>query len=610
MSSRVLLIFFISIVSSELHSACYYKNSSMEKKRKDCVNTFGMDWDCSRNTCVNQVQTTNLREDWKECNHKELSERNACYDKVAFNHSELRELDEATDMSGKYANASISGMYLALEMIDKSAMGDFAPCTSKKIMGLASKANLVATAAVEWISRSRLNAIKEDYENQVKEEGAYDAQMQALEHAKVEREVVIELAKIMKNAYSISTGLYATASVVAIAEIALIKSPPCSGIGPAPGAPGGVITTKGLSKLVNTSTGIAGIGLTGSSLSYKLMRSAKLQEERAKKELKQIKETILRFKTASAGYCSPEQREQISSDPECYCYNEDGSKNDNRTNSDICNNFWEGVEKSLFVPPSNYTALNKEIKKKVCVMKNGQVDRDCKCRQILDTKNENSCLKVSMNKNELRGLGTSFGIDGAVNTINALASGRYGFSDLDTSEFSKNAIKAKRFLRAELGKLAKKDALEKRKRDPLLADFRRKFLKSAYSKSDSMGKVKQSIEELAQSLRPSDEYIENAENGNIEIPAKSGITFSGSGKGSLNKKRNNDDSLGSFTEEVNHSHDFQEPDDEVVVLNTNDIEKDTGKSIFKIISKRYFITGFKKLDLIETVPDEELAESE
>lgn len=597
---KYLLLFtaFLSF-STVSRSACFYKNSQMEKKRLECVGSFGRDWDCKRNTCFNEVETTNLRKDWKACNNLTPDQKEACYDNVAYNHSEIRELDEATRLDGKYSSATVGGIFYTLNALDKSVASQATPCTSKKVMKKASLINLGLIAYMEYRSRSQLKALAEDYAKKSEELSDYDAQFKALEHLKAERELVRDLAKSAKKSHMLSAALYGASGVIAVAEIALIKTPPCSGIGPISDTPTGVSDGGMFSKVINTSTGIAAFSLTGASLSLKLSEAAKIQEEKASQEIKKIEELMKKFPVAAAGYCSKEQRESISGTPDCYCRNDDGSKNENRTNSDICNQYWEGIEKNIFVPASSYASLEKAKNKKVCILKSGQVDKDCKCRQLLNEKNENACLKVSMNRNEMSSVGNVLGMKGLMNSVNSLSNGKYGFSDLDSSDLARSAIRNKRYLKAELNKLATQDAINKIKRSPLLPKMRTAFLKKSYREAESIpGNKSLSLDELAKSIRPKDEFIQNAENEDFPI-RKSKISYSG-GRGTLNK-RNKESGTDFDTYSQNQGDGSikgpaSEPEG---VFEDNDIIKKPDVSIFKIIRTRYIKTAWPRFMGVE-----------
>lgn len=595
MTLKYIIIFtlFLSF-SSESRSACFYKNNQMEKKRLECVGTFGRDWDCKRNTCFNEVETTNLRKDWKTCNKLAPDQKETCYDNVAYNHSEIRELDEATRLEGKYSSATLGGIFYALNALDKSVASQATPCTSKKIMKKASLINLAIIAYMEYRSRSQLKALAEDYANKSEEQSDYDAQYRALEHLKTERELVRDLAKSAKKAHMLSAALFGASGVIAVAEIALIKTPPCSGIGPVSDSPTGVAEGGMFSKVLNTSTGIAAFSLTGASLSLKLSEGARIQEEKASEEIKKIDALIKKFPVAAAGYCSQEQRESVSSTPDCYCRNEDGSKNENRTSSEICNQYWEGIEKNIFTPASSYTNLEEVKKKKVCILKSGQVDKDCKCKQLLNSKNENACLKISMSTNEMRSIGNVLGMKGLMNSMNTLSNGKLGFSDLDSSDLARSAIRNKRYLKAELSKLATQDAINKVKRSPLLPKMRTAFLKKSYREAETIpGSKSLSLDELAKSIRPNDEFIQNAENEEFPV-RKNKISYSG-GRGTLSKKNENGgSSFDSFSENHGEGSVKGPASDPEGVFEDNDIVNKPEVSIFKIIETRYIKTAWPR----------------
>ena len=149
------------------------------------------------------------------------------------------------------------------------------------------------------------------------------------------------------------------------------------------------------------------------------------------------------FESTMARYC-PKGREDLK-DPSCYCYTSKGRPNPQRTKSNICQNLWKKDNVNYAVAASAYR--EKEGEPEGCLAKNGQFDPDCECRKYKDTATgKNLCADTSTNivipaslQRNLSGVGQ------AVKAANVLTGASSDTNALNSDALAKAATKTRRY---------------------------------------------------------------------------------------------------------------------------------------------------------------------
>ncbi len=135
--------------------------------------------------------------------------------------------------------------------------------------------------------------------------------------------------------------------------------------------------------------------------SIMLANQAKKQKDKADENIKAIDEALETFAGQMAGYC-PDGREDLNNE-RCYCYSDDGVKNDNRSNSAMCQNLWAADTKNFALDETSYALSNGPAQ--VCLRVDGKIDEDCKCRKLIDSKTkQNACSTNTYNMTSLGSL--------------------------------------------------------------------------------------------------------------------------------------------------------------------------------------------------------------
>lgn len=357
----------------------------------------------------------------------------------------------------------------------------------------------------------------------------------------------------------------------------------------------------GYADVLGTSEAIAITSGVSLGFATYLRKAAADQESEAKDNSKKVQEMIDKFTDVmdGSGYCSPDQREDLGN-PQCYCYEANGDKNMNRTNSQICQALWAQNTESLMVKAGDYAGKN-AVNPKACILVNGQTDRACKCKQMINkTTGENACLKVPLGSNSLGVLGPAMGLPAIQSTVGNLTTGRSSIGTLNGSALDKQVAKIQKIAKPMVDKLNQNRAgqglgpvnpFDRKFQDGML-----KRLKSSGVLSNASAAA--SPASLAASARPSGGKLATGLNSAEKGAGLSKRSYFG-GKGIRSKSRGG------------------KPKDDFAFLNNsgsggggkvmgamekkgfnykdNDIVKNKGVSIWKVISNRYRQSGVRRL---------------
>ncbi|MFZ4714042.1 MAG: hypothetical protein ACOYL6_10035 [Bacteriovoracaceae bacterium] len=293
------------------------------------------------------------------------------------------------------------------------------------------------------------------------------------------------------------------------------------------------------------------------------------------------------------GLCKIEDRKDPSK-PNCYCYiEEQGAEkpNPSTANTDICKQKF-GLTKNI-----DYDSKTTVANGKVCFNKNGTMDMTCKCKQEKDKGGTgNSCMKVQKGFDVKSNLGFTGMGNSALNAFNKLAEGDIRGASLSGSSIS-NTMKAAENLKRKLNEALKKNGL------PPISDQEQR---------EALGAVLKSAEDLiAQNGLGSGSGSSNlmasidpklAEKMDKKALASgvvaSDLKFTGTSAVAGAKKEGFD--MGDLGGSDSGSGEVVDiGTDEVMAKNFNyggnDISKNSGENIFKMISNRYLVSGLKRL---------------
>ena len=584
---------------SYAQGTCSYPNdSSLDKKQRDCSKDSARTWNCRLNRCVTTAAAQADREKFKECAEKvDDAERKACHDKYAESESGVSGGDKGSSagVAGGAVVGTAAAVYavmMGMAMAEKTTDEHVAAvCFSHKILMGGAIIMILTELYMLLVAEKKFKKIGSKYGGEQVSEDAHSAQLRALEYLKEEQKEVAALAKTRANAYTLQMVIYTAALIIATIEKIRSKNP----------SDGKALTceaaknTSFMMQYGGTMT-FAGVGFVLAGI---LLGFAKKQESDANDNVAAIEKTIKKFKDVMEGssYCSPHARQDLNN-PQCYCYDTNGSKNSDRTNSQACQALWAQNDQNLMAGSTNY-AGKVDAKTKVCMLRNGQMDRKCQCRRMINkTTGENACMKVPMGTNSFGSIGTALGLPGIGATVGNLAGGNTSLGQLNGSSLEKQLAKSRKILDNTVAKLNKDRAAEGLA--PVSLNMEKQaasLVKKLSPKQIAKGKVAD-IASLGASSRPTSGALAKAlKDADKSVGLKRSSTMlggsglRGGGKGSskgdqfafLNNAGGGGGKVMGGPEKKNYDY------------KDNDIVKNKSVSIWKIISARYSKSGVRRL---------------
>jgi hypothetical protein len=354
--------------------------------------------------------------------------------------------------------------------------------------------------------------------------------------------------------------------------------------------------TDSIGEFFSSPAGIAVMSGISTVLSGKLYQAAAEQEEEAKQNVIKIDKIMATFKDSFAAYC-PNGREVLT-EPTCYCYKEDGSQNKDRTKSQTCVDLWAKNIYNLAANAGSYSGVSQFVDSVGCLSASGQFDENCKCKKFVDAKGNNSCMKsssINLPANSFgAGLLSNTGMRDVLKLAANSSNGNPNFNGFNSALLGLKAISGKQFNDNLLNKLGTQTG----------SDFKRvnngnvlELAKSAIGPkalAAAMANSKSPLETMASggSISPkSAELIKSA-------ASKAGFDLSG-GYGLQNKKSSPKDAMNlnfgaDNANAASQTQNFPEAEKNYNYKNS-DISKNSGASIFDIISNRYIQSGLKRL---------------
>jgi hypothetical protein len=166
------------------------------------------------------------------------------------------------------------------------------------------------------------------------------------------------------------------------------------------------------------------------AMTLMMSKHAGSQAEASTKRAELLRKMKDEFASASGAIysCKSEDRNDPAK-PNCYCYTSENAKNSNRSNSQICQKLWAGINTQA----GNYSTL--ATSSKVCVNQNQQADATCACRA------SNTCMKVKLNGVSGLGMGSMSVLGGAVAPLNKIMDGTIDGANIDGASLANNAAK-------------------------------------------------------------------------------------------------------------------------------------------------------------------------
>jgi hypothetical protein len=627
----------LSVLALNLSSTAVYADLSqlenqMASQEQECLKQTNMSWDNNLNRCVRSAQSQEELDDYKECAAMtDDAARKQCHDQIANDRS--GSLTDDKDQKGGGINY-IFGAAAGLNIL--SSKGKGSQCMSGYVAAATGILGGFAQKMFVKGAKKKLEELQKKYKEGAISEDAYQAQVKAFEYLRDEQLAIEDMAKKRQMTYYAISAGYGAALFMVWKDM---KKPTCKGESsdssdtssaepatvttvdtPTDTAPAtesaGEVTAEtdvpGTSVSSQAAEGIAsaasktmdifshwGTVAVASGLgvlwNMKLAMAAGKQAKEAKENANRINKVIADFQTNVAGLC-PQGREDMQN-PRCFCYAADGAKHEDRTNSGICQELWAADDRSLYVNPDDKVAGAKS-NTVGCVDFSGKFDESCKCKNFKTNSGENACMKVKTPTNVSMNGANQFATAQLLGSTNSMINGKTPVGTFTGFNPASQAAIAKKIAdqsEVKINKLLKEEGISP---VPLTGKFAdhvaKKLANSPIAKKAVAGTSFTPIVDGRPTKGGIAEALKKAqEKAGIKKMAYSDKKTSLGGKRKKKKRYDfsfSDDgkiiSTGKTNKEfMNKKYDYKEND----IITRDDV------SIWKVITRRYNVSGLKRL---------------
>ena len=606
MMNRVVILFVLLLPSL-----------SFGINKKECAKIPGKTWSGEVNRCVNSKQTTQFREAHKQCEAvSDKESRDKCLRNLAETAVKKDGFEDATT-GGNWASLPVAVLAAVLGGITAISTGfdeilNFS-CLHRSLFVATSLGHLAAEGAIllffENALEEKKKKWKEEIDKKYSEGTSFDIQMAAFDYLYEEQTEIKKVADARAVAYLIVAGGYTATAAVTVVDM-VTANPACqtptsfwrhlSPLGEAY-AQAGVPTDHILKRYLDTPGASGGSSeggsfmsppivlvssLAGAAVAGLLAYHAHQESLKIEKNMEHIKKIKEAFANQAKTHCL-QGRNDIK-DPQCYCYTDSGRQNPNRSASATCQNTWKEEQQSVFKKATDYTFVSSEHKNN-CVFANGKLDPTCRCRSLSQKgTGKNACMSIPTTLPRLGGLSQALSYPTTSKALNKALEGNLNTGKYSQNALNKNVARAGKATQKLLKKLNEKRKKEGLPPISLTDNIKQGFIKK-FSDTGRIRKVS-NLPRMAFDSRPSigKSLIQQASK-KTNIPS-----YTGSGRGPVKKKKKKDELNFAFNEtgqkEANFDDFAQEYD-----YGDKDITKNDKIRVWDIITKRYNISGYKRL---------------
>lgn len=613
--AKALKTFILNILTLQLIigvPAFAQLDGGIQAEKDNCTGASKV-WDDELNSCITNQDAIDIKDQTNACADSENPDQ--CYMDQAQSKTGVQKGDSFQNKKIENVAQFIAGIYSVFTMINLSALADRKlkysgnRCTSKKIFQITSAGWVAGDLFLKHLAKKNFEKLSKDYkseqenkENKGGEDSSFQAQTRAFAYLREEQEQVKDQAKKRKVLQIAVIGGYAAALGFAIKET-FWPNPAnvCKGEGSESemSGEGSLMAQTGLSYgqlLVKLGSSpqmmvAAGVMLT---LNGYLIHYASQEQSRAEENIKSIDDIIDTYSDYMAGFC-PDGREDLNNE-RCYCYQEDGNKNENRTNSAICQNLFAADD-------LNYSLLQERVAtakagpRQGCMTVTGQFDVDCKCRNMINNvTKQNACAKTPATGIMTGGFGASIGAPNAINTGNSLSNGAStALAKLDEGALQASAARQKKVLESlkqqsikNGANLPKDSDIERLANEQAIKFNQDPAAQRLFNSNGIGGNSGSRPPELASAIKKAEEKADFKK-------ASTNLATIGTGKAAIGPggkngafKFNWDDNNGASNKVQNFmkkKYDYKD----------NDIVKRDDVSLWNVISNRYQTSGLRRL---------------
>lgn len=358
------------------------------------------------------------------------------------------------------------------------------------------------------------------------------------------------------------------------------------------GAGGGALVLnkiEPLKKFFTSSKGIALISGIAMAISLKLVSLSKKQAKIAQENADHVQTIITRFKELLVRSCPDGREDQTNT--ACFCMNDNFTQNNSRTNSKSCQDFWDVLSKNYFVGADDYGLASGEVSSG-CLTLDGRFDAQCECRQFIDDSGANACQQGSITSMNLGLAGAGLSVSPLVTTSNDLLSGKTSIGSVNGESFGRLAIKNR-----ELAEKFDKE-FNKTTGGSLIPNSEElsSFIKDTVPPSllNSLGNSGLATGSLVKgaNLKGANNLAVKKALSEANLDSKK-VVYNAKKASATRKKEKSQFSLGfSGKKSSGKSQDFMS---KIYKTGQTEINENDQVSLFKIITRRYQVTGLRNL---------------
>ncbi len=639
-----------------LSSIWAYPSTGLDEKKAACTGAH-QKWDDSLNRCMVTQGAVDMKGNTDACAGS--ADPESCYMKVAEKETGVQEGDKLESKNIELVAKVVAGAYAIFSFIAGSAAFERYTKAGEKAMkgtgvkkGCKSKTAFQLTS-VAWIggdlflkhrAKKNFEKMAEDYKSEANNENlkgsadsSFQAQTRAFTYLRQEQEQIkeqadmrVKLQMVAALGFGVTAGLAtyelfnplaacgstgekgepdAADSDATGTETAEAPDTPADSTGAEAGSAGKDVAkdaAQGLdpkqkaaasfmAKLHSSPTILTG-ALVMMAINLYLIHHAKAEKGRAEKNIAMIDEALETYSQFMAGFC-PDGREDINND-RCYCYNPDGTKNENRTKSVICQNLFAADDINYSLKTAKIKPID-EGPRQGCITVTGQFDVDCKCQKMINTTSkQNACMNSPNSGLFTGGFGAQLDAPSTISTLGSMGNGaNKALGSLNGADLAKKVARNKKLLDSLTAQAKAKDPKAKTTKE--MEGIAKDLLKGSTSPASlsrmnnafsptgrGLGSVPQGLDSALKKV----ESKVNLDKSPSLVMAKSGKGTVGanSGKGSDFKFKWND----TAAREGNQVKSFMAKDYD---YKGSDIVDNDNVSLWNVISKRYQTSGLKRL---------------
>jgi len=598
-------------------------DDNLLNQKAECEDKKGYEWNESLNSCNILEEVEDVSDNANECDSTD------CYIQSAEKATSVSQDDQYQETKLETIGQVSAGAYLLFSKIAQMAIGksegelssnqDFkveasekpgAKCASKTMFKLTSAAWVAGDLYLKYSAKKNLEELEEEYKKEISNEhlkggenGSYQAQVRAFHYLLKEQKLInkqAEMRSLLQKgviggyALSAAMGLYETTPSGSIAACYTSSVGEMSQLPPTLDM-GEELKESYLKKFtqLGSSGQIALVSGVMSALNLTVMKSANSEKERTSKNIETIEEVIAGYETYKSGLC-PNGRDDLRT-PECYCYDSSGSQNQNRSNSAICEKLFSYTNKDYAAQNEVDNSSNENM---VCVTVNGKIDKDCRCKNMKNLKTGlTACANVNQAMLSSGGFPSASSIASVIGPLNSITKGEgIGASLSSGSATGSSATKIKSLISGiknnEKLKNFPSDSYFDKYSNQLAMSAGKNATRSSYSLPSSISNPITNLTkgEIQGALNELNSFSQDEEGAEAEFEIE------GTGKGKILADKLSsafgwNESLLAGNDRVieimesGKEHKFKDAD----------IVKKKERSLFEVISRRYQITGMRRL---------------